>query len=285
MATQNDNRAYLVPLAIFFSGLLVAGAVLVADEINPIAEKEGTAVVAEGGAAPEEGTPTPESRYPSEPLRDRIAIDYQEGLLAKGDENAPVTIYEISEFACPFCAEYAGADVIPSRDIDQDQSYATIMKEYVDQGLVRYVFVDLILHGPIAAKAHEVFHCAAEQGKGWEMHDAIFTGFSDWTQASETEAEPKLVGYAAEVGLNPTTIQACLDEGRYSERVAENTSFGRQLAETAAQNGFQEFIGRTQDGEEYASTGTPTFFINGRPLIGAQPYSSFEALIEEELGR
>jgi protein-disulfide isomerase len=122
---------------------------------------------------------------------------------------------------------------------------------------VRFVFLDfpLDMH-PQARKAHEAAACAADQGKFWPMYDRLF--------ASQGKLEvADLKGYAAELGLVPADFAACLDSGRHA---------------AATEAGLEE-------GARNGVTGTPAFFINGRRLVGAQPFESFSAVIEDELER
>ena len=80
-----------------------------------------------------------------------------------GDEKAPVTIVEYSDFQCPFCRSFF------------EGSYAEIKKEYIDTGRVRLVYRHwpLDFH-PMAQPSARAVECASEQGKFWQMHDAIF---------------------------------------------------------------------------------------------------------------
>src|SRR3989344_2866257 len=81
-----------------------------------------------------------------------------------GSDAAPVTIIEYSDFQCPFCRSFF------------DQTYGQLKKEYVDTGVIRFVYrhFPLAFH-PAAQKSAEATECAGAQGKFWEMHDAIFT--------------------------------------------------------------------------------------------------------------
>jgi protein-disulfide isomerase len=122
---------------------------------------------------------------------------------------------------------------------------------------VRFVFLDfpLPMHAQ-APKAHEAAACAAEEGRFWPMHDQIF--------ANQAHLEPPdLKRYAAELGLDPTLFADCLDSGRHAND-------------------------RARDMEEGARQGvgaTPAFFINGRLLVGAQPFEAFAQVIDDELER
>jgi protein-disulfide isomerase len=171
-------------------------------------------------------------------------VDVKEGDSPSiGDKNAPVTIIEFSDFECPFCERF------------YTQSYKQIKANYVDTGKVRIVFK----HFPLpfhanAQKAAEASECAREQGKFWEMHDKLFENQNAISISS-------LKGYAADLGLDTSKFNSCLDSGKYASRVQKDAS----------------------DGSAAGVSGTPSFFINGKSVVGAQPYSVFQQAIEAEL--
>jgi len=105
-----------------------------------------------------------------------------------------------------------------------------------------------------APKAAEAAHCAGEQGKYWEMHDRIFAN-----QAAM--GVPALKQHAAALGLNTGTFDQCLDSSKYADIIAEDVKLGETL-------GVQS---------------TPTIYINGRAILGAQPFEMFQSVIDEEL--
>ena len=107
-----------------------------------------------------------------------------------------------------------------------------------------------------APKAAEAAHCAGEQGKYWEMHDRIFASQQDMMV-------PTLKRYASALGLNSAAFDQCLDSGKFAAVIGEDMRLGEQL-------GVQS---------------TPTIYINGRAVIGAQPYDAFRSVIDEELAR
>ena len=109
---------------------------------------------------------------------------------------------------------------------------------------------------PQAFKAGEAGHCAGEQGKFWEYHDHLF-GNQQALQPAD------LKKHAADLGLDAASFGACLDSSKYGERVRDGVSQGTALGVNS----------------------TPTIFINGRRLSGAQPYEVFVAAIDEELSR
>ena len=107
-----------------------------------------------------------------------------------------------------------------------------------------------------APKAHQAAHCAGEQGKYWPMHDLIF--------ANQARMEvPNLKQHAAALGIDTEKFNTCLDSNKYEASIAADFKLGEQIGVNS----------------------TPTMYINGRPMIGAQPFEQFQAVIDEELAR
>ena len=93
------------------------------------------------------------------------------------------------------------------------------------------------------------------------MHDRVFQGQDEWRQ--QADPVPVLKGYAAELGLDTRKFDACLDSGQFAAEVQADVAEGMAAGVNS----------------------TPSFFINGRPLSGALPFSEFQRVIEEELAR
>jgi predicted DsbA family dithiol-disulfide isomerase len=161
---------------------------------------------------------------------------------AKGPENAPVTLVEFSDFQCPFCAR-----VIPALD--------QVTAKYGDK--VRLVFrqFPLDIH-PQAPKAAEAALCANEQGKFWQMHDAMF-------QDQQKLQVADLKATAGKLGVDQASFDSCLDGGKYAAQVQEDLRAGMVAG----------------------VSGTPAVFVNGKMLSGAQPFEAFAAAIDAELAR
>jgi len=170
---------------------------------------------------------------------------------SKGDPAAKVVIIEYSDYQCPFCARYAV------------KTFPRIDAKYIQTGKVRYVFKDfpLSMIHPQAQKAAEAAKCAGEQGGFWEMHETLFRKQREWSGKAEAKVLALFKDYASELGLNPEVFESCLDKGKYAEAVKAE---------------FMEGLAR-------GVRGTPTFFVNGRPLVGAYPFEEFARIIEEEL--
>jgi protein-disulfide isomerase len=136
----------------------------------------------------------------------------------------------------------------------------TTIKQVLDKypGKVRLVFRDypLVSLHPQAPKAHEAARCAADQAKFWEYHDVLF-------ERSPKLSVPELKRYAQDLKLDATAFAQCLDSGKYTAEVDKD---------------FQE-------GASLGLTGTPSFFINGKQIVGAQPFAAFQKVVDGELAK
>jgi protein-disulfide isomerase len=169
----------------------------------------------------------------------------------KGARNAKVAIVVFSDFQCSFCARY-------ERD-----TYPQLIKDYVDTGMVKYVWRDLPLERmhPNAFKAAEAAHCAGEQARFWEMHDVLFGN-------SRNLSAEELPKYGEAAKLDPALFQQCLASGRHAAAIRKDM----------------------EDAEKLGITGTPSFLIgfvqpNGsvkvsKKLVGAKPFAEFKSALD-----
>lgn len=161
----------------------------------------------------------------------------------QGGDNAKVTIVEYSDFECPFCG----------------RAYPTVnqvMETYGEDVRLVYRHFPLNSIHPQAQKAAEASECAADQGKFWEFHDKVFEN-----QELLSGGATQLKKWAGELGLNASKFASCLDSGEKADIVQAGLDSGSAAG----------------------VTGTPAFFINGVALVGAQPFSSFQQVIDEQL--
>ena len=188
--------------------------------------------------------PQPAPADPTPPLAPpaRVQIDIGDSPVL-GDEDAPVTIIEFSDFECPFCARW------------YTETKGQIEEQYIKMGKVKLVFMHypLSFH-PQAEPAALASECAYEQGKFWEFHDLIFEN-----QRVISDANYKK--WAADLGLDQAQFDDCYDSKKYLADVRDDFNKGR-LAKI---------------------TGTPGFLINGILIIGAHPFTRFQKAIEAEL--
>lgn len=130
-----------------------------------------------------------------------------------------------------------------------------ILESYPKQ--VRYVFRDFPLpFHEQALKAHEACHCAGDQGRYWEMNQKLFENQQALTSEDFTR-------YAEELGLDIALFQKCLDAGEHVNMIQRHRL----------------------SGESAGVSGTPTFFVNGRMVLGMAPFTHFQQIIEQELAR
>ncbi len=134
------------------------------------------------------------------------------------------------------------------------QVWPKIQAVYGDK--VRLVYRDFPLYSihPEAGPAAEAANCANEQGKFWEFHDLLFSG-------ELTLGREAYLAYAQRLGLKMQQFTTCLDERRYQGEVEDDYAYAVDLGINS----------------------TPTFFINGIALLGAQPFEVFRQVIELEL--
>src|SRR3989442_8879119 len=165
---------------------------------------------------------------------------------AKGRVDAPVTVYEMSDFRCPYCGEFALATM------------PLLEREYIQPGKVRFVYINLPLPSlhKNAASAAEVALCAARQQRFWPMHDLLFRHQDQWAPLASPRAFLLALGDSA--GLDRARLTRCVASGATAADV-------RADAERARRSG---------------ATSTPTFYIEGALLEGAAPVSVFRAVLD-----
>ncbi|HIJ11132.1 TPA: DsbA family protein [Candidatus Woesearchaeota archaeon] len=160
-----------------------------------------------------------------------------------GNADAPVTIIEFSDYQCPFCSRF------------WSQTLPQIKSQYIATGKVKFVYRDFALSNhPLAAPAAIAANCAEPQGKFWEFHDLIFGNQQSLSEAS-------LRTWATQLGLDMTAWDACRNDPASRAEIQKDFN----------------------DGGAAGVGGTPAFFVNGKLLSGAQPFSAFQQAIEGEL--
>jgi protein-disulfide isomerase len=163
-----------------------------------------------------------------------------------GDPNAPVVIEEYSDYLCSFCKRFV------------DETEPSIIQDYIAEGLVYFVYHNFPL-GPESIGPAEASLCAADQGMFWEYHDILFA--NQLGHDARAYSDRRLVAYADAIGLDLEQFEACAADNDFRDQLEQD-----QLAAT-----------------NLGVTSTPTFFINGKMVEGAQPYSVFQAEIEAAL--
>ncbi len=157
---------------------------------------------------------------------------------SKGDPDAPITVYEISDFQCPYCRGF------------WKESLPLLDKEYIQTGKVRFIFLNmpLVQLHPNAPAAHEFAMCAAKQNQFWPVHDLLYEHQDTWGPLEDTESF--FMALSDSASLNRQSVAECLETGTVRTLIA------------------QEALGLSQAGVR----GTPSFVIEG----GLMPNVPFE---------
>ena len=164
----------------------------------------------------------------------------------KGSAAAPITVYEMSDFQCPYCRRFA------------QETFPTLEREYVATGKVRWVFVNFpltSLHSN-AVPAAEVALCASKQGAFWPVHDLLFRHQEAWAPLKEPAAF--FVSLADSARIEKPALLECV-------RAPATRAEVRAEAEGSERSG---------------ATSTPSFYIEGGLLAGAHPVEVFRQVLD-----
>jgi protein-disulfide isomerase len=212
--------------------------------------------------------PTADSQQDSDTITlEGIDLENEPSL---GSADAEVKVVEYSDFGCPWCAEWAGYDAIPQRDIDKADSLNKLKSNYVDTGKIQFIYKDYPAHTN-SPEAHAAANCAYEQSneKFWEFHDQLYERRDSWMQSEpgqENRPTETFNAIASDIGLDEQAFSQCTSQ-----------SSGEEATEDAQK------IGQAQ-----GRIGTPTFFIGNQEsgfekVSGAQPYSRIKQVIDSKL--
>jgi protein-disulfide isomerase len=195
-------------------------------------------------------------RHRSEARSEGMEQDAMLAQRTKGVATAPLTVYELSDFQCPYCRRQA-VEVLP-----------TIEKEFIATGKVRWIFLNFPITEihPNAAAAAEFAMCAARVNRFWPVHDLLFTYQEKW--APLKNPGPFLISLADSAGIPRDSINGCLQN-------RETRTLVQSEAEGAAKSGVSS---------------TPTVYIEGVGLLrGAAPLEAYrqilDSLYKEKTGR
>lgn len=164
--------------------------------------------------------------------------------LAVGKKNAPVVLVEYADYQCSFCGRFTR------------ETQPELIKKYVDGGILRIEFRNFTVFGADSERAARASWAAGQQGKFWQLHDALYAK----TRKGAALAEDKLVGLARSSGVDDIdTFRADMKSADADKALKKDQDEGYQL-------GVQS---------------TPSFLINGRPVAGAQPLAVFSQAVEQ----
>lgn len=159
-----------------------------------------------------------------------------------GSANAPVIIYEFSDFSCQYCAKTA------------KNAMSQVISTYVNTGKAKLVFKYFPTHATGQA-AHVVGYALNEQGLFWKFHEKAFANQADVGDMD------KMKDLAKELGANMTKIDEFIASNRANYLAQQDVAMGTTAGVTA----------------------TPTFIVNGQMIVGNQPFTAFQTVIDKEL--
>ncbi len=194
-------------------------------------------------------TPTPQPTTPSKV--DVLHIPDNDPR-ALGSPTAPVTIYEFTDFECPFCVQFF------------NETRPQLIKQFVDTGVVRIIARDFPLTQihPSAMIAAVASRCAANQGKFWPMYESLFaTHQVEWGGVPKRDHDV-LIDLASKVGVETVEFTRCLDDPATKQAVQDEAAAAGQLGVNS----------------------TPNFLVNGQLVRGALPFTNFQRLIKQLAG-
>ena len=200
------------------------------------------------------GVAAPAPTAPPPPVNDNVTLPRITGIML-GKPDAPLTMIEYTDLQCPFCRQYhIGA-------------YEQIKKEWIDTGKLRYIVRDLPIESihPQAMPAARATRCAGEQGKLWEMRHSILLNNQRLTTESFTT-------FAQDLKLNIGTFNKCFaDASKFQAEIAKEMAEASSVGISATPSFV---LGRTSAGQ-----------MDGVRMIGAQPFSAFDAKLKELSGK
>jgi len=164
-----------------------------------------------------------------------------------GSDSAPVEVVEFADFECPGCGSFANL------------TEPDVRARLVLTGKVRYRFMDYPLEGHRNTwPAHLAAWCAGEQGKFWEMHDALFQSQDRWSSEVTRRPEKYMSELARQIGVGMELYQQCISTEKYRPQIQANAQAGARLGVNV----------------------TPTFIFGNRRIPGGLPYDEFRARVD-----
>lgn len=249
---QPKKKDYLLPISIVLAALIIGGAFIYSKGVN-VTQKTQV---------------EQEQQSTGNTIKLAIASDN----VVLGKDNAPITIFEFADYQCPYCRRFYLL------------SHISLVKDYIDTGLAKIVFIDVPLpFHEFAQKASEAVWCAKDQNKFWEMHDKIFAAAEN---ADDLKIE-SLIKYGKELELDTQLLSDCLNSNKYTARVQESLNLASKLGIlgtpsmiiTPTKNlplnvDIQKINAAFQGSSPQVDLG------NAVLLIGAQPYSVVKSVLD-----
>src|SRR5690625_853149 len=177
-----------------------------------------------------------------------IARRNADDMTALGDVDAPLVLIEYSDYRCPFCGVFA-RDTMP-----------VLIDEYIETGKLRFEWRDMPVFGDASVDGAVAARAAGQQDLYWEYHDAMYAGAPERGHLEINDE--KIIAWAKEVGVP--------DMAKFKADLEDPDLLGAVEADAA-------------EGRSLGASGTPTFILGEKPLVGALPLDTFREEIDAQL--
>lgn len=167
--------------------------------------------------------------------------------LRLGKVDAPVQIVIFSDPQCPFCKKLV------------DETEPQLIDTFVKTGQAAITYRHFTFLGPESLRIAKAMECAGEQGKFWDFHDLAFK--QQFPENAGLATDDAMQGWAKTLKLDATRFKTCLQDPQIAQRIQTDTDLGHKLG----------------------VVGTPTLFVNGKPMPGALPFAFLKGAIEQAL--
>ena len=231
-------------ISILVAAVIIGGSIV----FSTVYKGGGSSAGSAGSVATDTGTAG--AAVPAAPNGDAVMVSNpRDSVLGKAD--APVTLIEYGDYQCPFCTRFFS------------QTESQIISDYVTPGFVKMIFRNYAFLGPESLAAAAAAECANDQSKLWQYHDALYTAKVGDENSGGGEDDgfytrAKFLQLATQVGLDIPTFTSCLDTNKYVALVNKEKG----------------------DADALGVNSTPTFYVNGQQITGAQSYSVFKTAID-----
>jgi protein-disulfide isomerase len=167
-----------------------------------------------------------------------------------GSPAAPIEVIEFGDFECPQCGRFANL------------TEPDVRSRIVNAGRIRFRYIDypLDIHRN-TWNASRAAACADEQGKFWEMHDAIFRAQDQWDGTATSNPDKVLKELAKQVGVKPDQFNECVDSKKYQAKIQAHLKIANERQVNA----------------------TPTFYIGKQALSGVITYDEFKHAVDSAI--
>lgn len=169
-----------------------------------------------------------------------------------GSPNAPLEVIEFGDFECPICGQF------------NTLTEPEIRERLIQPGIIRYRYIDfpLDIHRN-TWNASRAAACADEQGRFWQMHDALFQTQDKWDGEATSNPDKVLKQLAKQLGLNTDQFDKCVDSKKYQAKIQAHLKLA----------------------EDRKLDGTPTFIIGDKSITAGLSYDQFKALVDSALAK